>query len=134
MRTGCQVVDGGGEQGRLGWLELLDAATGQRETVAAQGLFLLIGADPQCDWLPAEVARDARGFVLTGRDVPREAWRGGLPPTDLASTVPGVFAVGDIRSGSMKRVASATGEGASVVSLIHAWLEQVRAPGRATDG
>jgi thioredoxin reductase (NADPH) len=68
------------------------------------------------------VARDERGFVLTGRDVPTDAWRDGLPPAYLGTTVPGIFAAGDIRSGSMKRVASASGEGASVVSLVHDWL------------
>ena len=68
------------------------------------------------------VLADERGFVLTGRDIPREGWLEDVPPEDLATTLPGVFAGGDIRSGSMKRVASATGEGASVVSSVHAWL------------
>ena len=66
--------------------------------------------------------RDEQGFVLTGRDLPPEAWVDGRPPTDLETSVPGVFAIGDIRSGSMKRVASATGEGATVVSLVHGHL------------
>jgi thioredoxin reductase (NADPH) len=86
------------------------------------GLFLLIGAEPHCDWLPAEVCLDERGFVLTGRDVPKQFWRDGVPPADLATSVPGVFAAGDVRAHSMKRVASATGEGASVVALVHAYL------------
>ncbi len=60
--------------------------------------------------------------MLTGRDVPQDRWSGGLPPESLQTTVPGVFAAGDIRAGSMKRVASASGEGASVVPLVHAWL------------
>jgi thioredoxin reductase (NADPH) len=90
--------------------------------VPAYGLFLLLGAEPHCDWLPPEVARDPHGFVLTGRDVPRERWQDDLPPQNLATTVPGVFAAGDIRAGSLKRVASASGEGASVVPLVHAWL------------
>ena len=90
-----------------------------------RGLFLLLGAEPRCDWLPDEVARDDRGFVLTGRDVPRERWLDGLPPENLATTVPGVFAVGDIRAGSMKRVAAASGEGASVVPLVHEYLSPV---------
>ena len=83
---------------------------------------------PHCDWLPPEVARDANGFVLTGREVPGDAWRDGLPPENLETTVPGIFAVGDIRSGSMKRVASASGEGASVVPLVHTWLEPAPTP------
>jgi thioredoxin reductase (NADPH) len=121
VRTCTTVVDGGGD-GRLGWLGLQDTRTGERETVSAYGLFLLLGAEPRCDWLPAEVARDERGFVLTGRDVPKDRWSSGLPPENLATTVPGIFAAGDIRAGSMKRVASASGEGASVVPLVHAWL------------
>ncbi len=120
---GCrQVVDGGGN-GRLEWIEVEDTSTGERTRREAGGLFLLLGAVAHCDWLPDEVARDARGFVLTGREVPAEAWRDGLPPENLVTTVPGIFAVGDIRAGSMKRVASASGEGSSVVTLVHAWLE-----------
>lgn len=72
--------------------------------------------------VPSEVLREDRGFILTGRDLPAEAWHGHRPPADLETSVPGVFAIGDIRSGSMKRVASATGEGATVVSLVHAHL------------
>jgi thioredoxin reductase (NADPH) len=121
--VGCaRVVDGGGE-GRLEWVEVEDTETGERHRRDVSGLFLLLGAEPRCDWLPPEVARDEFGFVLTGRDVPHDSWYDGLPPADLATTVPGIFAAGDIRSGSMKRVASATGEGASVVSLVHAHLE-----------
>lgn len=121
VRACCQVVDGGGD-GRLEWLGLEDVTTGQVDRVQANGLFLLLGAEPHCDWLPAGVARDDRGFVLTGRDVPRDRWLDGLPPQNLATTVPGIFAAGDVRSGSMKRVASASGEGASVVPLVHAYL------------
>ncbi|GAW52059.1 putative two-component thioredoxin reductase [Nocardioides sp. PD653] len=121
VRTCTVVVDGGGD-GRLEWLCLEDVRTGDRERVPAYGLFLLLGAEPRCDWLPGAVARDPRGFVLTGRDVPQETWADGLPPEPLATTVPGIFAAGDVRAGSMKRVASASGEGASVVPLVHAWL------------
>jgi thioredoxin reductase (NADPH) len=121
VRTCTAVVDGGGD-GRLEWLCLEDTRTGERERVSAYGLFLLLGAEPHCDWIPPSVARDPRGFVLTGRDVPREHWLDGVPPADLATTVPGVFCAGDVRAGSMKRVASASGEGASVVPLVHAYL------------
>lgn len=117
----ARVVDGGGD-GRLEWVDVEDVTSGDRHRREIRGLFLLLGADPQCEWLPDEVARDERGFVLTGRDVPPEAWVDGLPPANLATTVPGIFAAGDIRAGSMKRVASASGEGASVVSLVHDWL------------
>jgi thioredoxin reductase (NADPH) len=121
---GCaEVVEGGpDEDGRLGWVVVRDTTDGHEERHECRGLFVLIGAEPHCDWLPDEVARDARGFVLTGRDVPPERWRGDLPPESLETTVPGVFAVGDIRAWSMKRVAAASGEGASVVPLVHAWL------------
>lgn len=122
----CEVVDGGGAA-RLEWLDLRDTTTGEVHRREAQGLFLLLGAEPHCDWLPRDVARDERGFVLTGRDVPWQAWASGnQPPEALATSLPGVFAVGDIRAGSMKRVAAATGEGSSVVPLVHAYL----APGR----
>ena len=121
VQTCTQVVDGGGD-GRLEWLCLEDANTGERTRVPAYGLFLLLGAEPHCDWIPGGIARDPRGFVLTGRDVPKEHWLDGLPPAELATTVPGIFCAGDVRAGSMKRVASASGEGASVVPLVHAWL------------
>jgi len=114
-------VDGGGRDA-LEWLCLEDTRTGERNTVPAGGLFLLLGAEPHCEWLPGIIARDDHGFVQTGRDVPQSAWQEGIPPVDLATTAPGIFAVGDIRSGSMKRVAAASGEGASVVPLVHRWL------------
>ena len=117
-----EVVEVGGE-GRLEWITVRDTTTGVDTRRACSGLFLLLGAEPHCDWLPDSVARDSRGFVLTGRDVPPGRWRGELPPGSLETTVPGIFAAGDIRSGSMKRVAAASGEGASVVPLVHAWLE-----------
>lgn len=117
----ARVVDGGGD-GRLEWVDVEDVTSGDIHRREVRGLFLLLGADPHCEWLPDEVARDERGFVLTGRDVPAESWGDGRPPANLATTVPGIFAAGDIRSGSMKRVAAASGEGASVVSLVHDWL------------
>ena len=116
-----RVVDGGGEAA-LEWLTLEDINTSERTRKDARGLFLLLGAEPRCDWLPDDLARDKNSFVLTGRDVPRELWVDGVPPANLATTVPGIFAAGDVRSGSMKRVAAASGEGASVVPLVHAYL------------
>ncbi len=121
VQTCAEIADGGGE-GRLEWLDVRDVETGAVTRRDAQALFLLLGAEPHCDWLPGGVARDAHGFVVTGRDVPQTSWRDGLPPANLATTMPGIFAVGDIRAGSMKRVASASGEGASVVPLVHTWL------------
>ena len=117
-----RVVDGGGH-GRLEWLTVQNIDSGQASTRPAGGLFLLLGASPHCSWLPGGIARDDHGFVLTGREVPKTSWADGLPPPTFTTTVPGVFAAGDVRSGSMKRVAAASGEGASVVPLIHAWLQ-----------
>jgi thioredoxin reductase (NADPH) len=117
----CEVAAAGGD-GRLEWLDVKDCDTDEVMRRNAEGLFLLLGAEPQCDWLPGAVARDDRGFVLTGRDVPKSLWADGLPPESLETSLPGVFAVGDIRAGSMKRVAAASGEGSSVVPLVHAWL------------
>ena len=117
-----EVVDGGGD-GRLEWIRVRDTRSGEEGTRECRGLFLLLGAEPHCEWLPSAVARDDRGFVLTGRDIPSQRWVGGLPPANLETTLPGVFAAGDIRAGSMKRVAAASGEGASVVPLVHTWLD-----------
>ncbi|MBM6402766.1 FAD-dependent oxidoreductase [Phycicoccus sp. CSK15P-2] len=116
-----RVVEAGGDS-HLQWVTLEDTETGERRRLAAYGLFLLLGAEPHCAWLPDEVVRDERGFVLTGRDVPKDLWVDGLPPPGLATSAPGIFAAGDVRAGSMKRVAAASGEGASVVPLIHGWL------------
>lgn len=121
VRPCAQVVDGGGDE-RLRWVAVRDLETGEVERREVAGLFLLLGAEPQCDWLPEAVCRDDRGFVLTGRDLPRELWVDGVPPPDLATAVPGVLAAGDVRAGSMKRVAAASGEGASAVPLVHAHL------------
>ena len=122
LHTCCEVVDGGG-LARLEWIDLRDTNTGQVTRRPCEGLFLLLGADPRCGWLPPEVCLDERGFVLTGRDVPQERWLDELPPESLATSAPGIFAVGDVRAGSMKRVAAASGEGSSVVPLVHAHLE-----------
>ncbi|MCW2798880.1 MAG: response regulator [Aeromicrobium sp.] len=123
VRTHSHVVDGGGEA-RLEWICLEDA-TGVVERIEAGGLFLLLGADPGCGWLPPDVAQDERGFVLTGRDIPKGRWRDNFPPAPLETTAPGVFAAGDVRSGSMKRVASASGEGAASVAQVHTYLAPV---------
>lgn len=126
VRTGCSVVDGGGD-GRLEWLVVRAGVAGPEKRVPVEGLFLLLGAEPHCSWLPPEVELDDGGYVLTGRDVPKRRWLDGRPPASLETTLPGVFAAGDVRAGSMKRVAAASGEGASAVPLVHAHLEQLRA-------
>ncbi|WP_370587332.1 thiamine-binding protein [Yimella sp. cx-51] len=105
----AEVIDAGGS-GRLEWVRVRRNDIGEEITKEACGLFLLIGAHPCADWLPDAVAKDSAGYVLTGRDVPMENWVDGCPPAPLETTVPGIYSAGDIRSGSMKRVASASGK------------------------
>ena len=123
VRPSTAVVGGGGH-GRLAWLDLEDRRTAQVTTVPATAVFVLIGAQPRTDWLDATVARDEAGYVLSAGDVPRQS--GGWPveraPLPFESSLPGVFAVGDVRHGSVKRVASAVGEGSAVVRSIHDYL------------
>ncbi|GAA1640905.1 FAD-dependent oxidoreductase [Georgenia ruanii] len=119
VRTGTEVVDGGGD----GWLDhlvLRDRAGGGEEQVGAHDLFLMIGARPHTAWLPESVERDRDGFVMTGPDVSAEASQHlGRAPLALETSVPGVFAAGDVRHGSAKRVASAVGEGSIAIRLVH---------------
>ena len=122
----CTAVVGGGGEGHLDWLDLRDLNTGETDRVQASGLYLLLGAEPTCKWLPRDIAMDDHGFVLTGADTPWQAWTGGRPPAPYATTVAGVFAAGDIRCGSMKRVASASGEGAAVIPLVHAHIAELQ--------
>jgi thioredoxin reductase (NADPH) len=94
----------------------------------ADAVFVFIGTRPRSEWLPAGVLRDAKGFVLTGRDLkaaeayPR-VWKERREPLPLESSVPGVFAAGDVRSGAMNRVAAAVGEGSMMVWLAHEYLK-----------
>jgi len=130
IRRGTTVEDGRGQH-RLESLVLKDQATGQAETVAAAALFVLIGAAPRTDWLDGTLERDDRGYILTCRDLaPRyepltELWpRQDRPPFPLETSLPGVFAVGDVRHNSVKRVASAVGAGALAISSAHAYLAE----------
>ena len=119
LRTDTTVVGGGGE-GHLQELVLREGATGDERTVAADGLFVLIGAHPNTDWLPRDMARDAYGFLYTGDDVRRENdWPLDRPPLALETSMPRVLAAGDVRHASVKRVASAVGEGSTAVQLLH---------------
>jgi thioredoxin reductase (NADPH) len=104
-------------QGRLEAVSVRDSATGRDRTEPADGLFVLIGADPHSDWLADTVERDAKGFLLTGPDLSR--WPMERPPLSQETSTPGVFAAGDVRHGSVKRVASAVGEGASAIQEVH---------------
>lgn len=124
VRRHTEVVDGGGEE-RLEHLTLADKAQGTVEEVAAAALFIMIGGEPHTQWLPDEIARDALGYVVTGRqilDQPAVSWAHHRDPLPLESSMPGVFAAGDVRQGSIKRVASAVGEGATAVRLVHEYL------------
>ena len=118
VATRTEVVDGGGD-GHLERLTLRDNATGQQASVPAAGLFVLIGAEPRTDWLPAAIERDDRGFVRTGSDISTRRWPLNRAPEAFETSMPGVFAAGDVRAGSVKRVAVAAGEGAMVVPMIH---------------
>ena len=126
VRLNTQVVDGGGE-GRLERLVLKHSGSGSTETVPAAALFVLIGAEPCAGWLPEEIVRDEQGYVVTGQDLLQngrlpQGWPLERPPLLMETSMPGVFAVGDVRSGSVKRVASAVGAGAISVQLVHEYL------------
>ncbi|MEV5106771.1 FAD-dependent oxidoreductase [Streptomyces massasporeus] len=123
------VVESAHGDGHLERLTLRDVDGGQTEQVDAQWVFVFIGAAPLTDWLDGTVLRDGRGFILAGPDLsadgrPPEGWELDRPPYHLETNVPGVFVAGDARSESAKRVASAVGEGAMAVMLVHRYLEQ----------
>src|SRR6185312_15203724 len=128
----CTEVIGAQGDGHLEKLALRDNQTGQTETVDASALFVFIGAAPLTGWLDGTVARDSRGFVLTGPDLMAAGdgklptgWELDRPPYHLEASVPGVFVAGDARAESAKRVASAVGEGAMAVMLVHRYLEKL---------
>jgi thioredoxin reductase (NADPH) len=130
VRPDSGIVDGGG-RGRLEQLMIRDRCGGTVETVPASALFIMIGGEPRTDWLAGTLARDGGGYLLTGTDVtpPREAdasgappWPESRPPMYLETSMPGVFAVGDVRHGATKRVAPSVGAGAIAVQLIHEYL------------
>jgi thioredoxin reductase (NADPH) len=128
VRLQTEVVGGRGDD-HLQAITLADRSAGSEEEVPTNWLFVFIGASPRTDWLGAEVARDEKGFVVTGHDLlsrkegPR--WPLTRAPFALETSVPGVFAAGDVRLDSMKRVASAVGEGAMAVYLVHRYLATI---------
>jgi thioredoxin reductase (NADPH) len=126
LRTEVTEVHGAG---RLETLTIRDRSTQATEPLAAAALFIMIGAEPHTDWLATTIVRDDRGFLVTGRDVLRDGrpppgWPLDRLPLLLETSLPGVFAAGDIRHGSVKRVASAVGEGATAIQLVHEYLRE----------
>jgi thioredoxin reductase (NADPH) len=101
---------------------LEDAVSGKREEVPAGAAFVLIGAEPRTEWLADGLIRDDSGYLVTGRDLSIGDWPLARPPLPFETCMPGVFAVGDVRSGSVKRVASAVGEGSVTIRHVHEYL------------
>jgi thioredoxin reductase (NADPH) len=123
VRLRTQVVGVAGEHS-LERLTLKDEASAQTETASAAALFVLIGADPHTEWLAGTLQLDPHGFILTGPGVNRKEalWNLDRPPARLETSIPGIYAAGDVRHGSIKRVASAVGEGAVAVQYVHEFL------------
>ena len=106
-------------------LDLVDRSTGTVRREPSTGVFVFIGADAETSWLPAEIARDDRGYVLTGDAVVKAGrWRENRDPYLLETSVPGVFACGDVRCSPVKRVAAAVGEGSMAIAFVHQFLQQ----------
>lgn len=126
VRLRTRVVNGHGAD-RLEALTLEDGGTGQREEVTATAVFILIGAEPHTEWLRDVIQCDERGYILTARDIPQQAWSLARPPLPFETSMPGVFAVGDARYGSAKRVAGAVGEGSMAVGSVHQYLAETAA-------
>ena len=109
-------------------IDVHDAATGETTRLASGGLFIFIGADAQTAWLPPEIALDQHGFVLTGSDMRAAGhWTLGRDPYLLETSVPGIFACGDVRFGPVKRVAAAVGEGSMAIAFTHQYLRDTGA-------
>jgi thioredoxin reductase (NADPH) len=127
VRYNVGVVDAVGTD-YLGGVVVEDLDTGKRDTIPTSGLFALIGSQPKTEWVRDHVACDQWGFLVTGMELAAsdvgEPWSLDRPPGMLETSLPGVFAVGDVRRGSVKRVASAVGEGASAVQLVHGYLKE----------
>ena len=125
-----RVVDGGGD-GRLEHLVLMNSESGRTSKVPAAALFALIGGEPRTGWLPREIARDRRGYVVTGPDLlqdgqPPQGWSPGRYPLPMETSMSGVFAAGDVRHGSVHRVASAVGAGAIAIQSVHEHLVKAK--------
>jgi thioredoxin reductase (NADPH) len=121
VRTSTEAVGAEGEDGRLRALRIRDGA-GEESVEEVDACFVFAGAVPRTDWLDGVLARDERGFIRAGVEVREEGWPLARDPYLLETSVPGVFVAGDVRARSIKRVASAVGEGSMAVSLIHEYL------------
>jgi len=126
VRLRTQVVGAGGS-GRLDRVTLEDAISGAQETIPAAALFVLIGGEPRTEWLPDVLERDQGGYIRTGRELASAAAAGlgAVParmPLTFESSLPGVFAIGDVRSGAVKRMATAVGDGSMVIRMVHDYL------------
>jgi thioredoxin reductase (NADPH) len=128
VRLGTEVVAGAGD-GRLERITLRDRGRGSTDERAADALYVMIGARPQTGWLEGTVARDRQGYILTGRDLDAASWPLERPPMLMETSVPGVFAAGDVRHASIRRVASAVGGGSIAVQLVHLRLAELEGAG-----
>ncbi|HSE64869.1 MAG TPA: FAD-dependent oxidoreductase [Thermoanaerobaculia bacterium] len=134
VRVETEVVGGGGDAA-LDRVVLEHRPTKTKEVAAIDALFALIGVQPRTEWLAGTLQRDPRGFIATGQDLDRNSWRTGREPMPLETSLTGVFAVGDVRLGSTKRIASAVGEGAMAVQYVHKYLDApIAIAGEATAG
>jgi len=122
---GAEVVAAHGD-GALEAVDVLAGDSSEPTRIASGGVFIFIGADAETEWLPAEIALDRRGYVLTGPDVKTAGvWQLERDPYLLETSVPGIFACGDVRSGPVKRVAAAVGEGSMAIALVHQYLREI---------
>jgi thioredoxin reductase (NADPH) len=123
-RFHTEVVAAHGEES-LESIDVRTGADGDPVRLASGGLFIFIGADAETEWLPPDIALDSRGYVLTGADVGAAGvWPLERDPYLLETSVPGIFACGDVRSGPVKRVASAVGEGSMAIAFVHQYLSE----------
>jgi thioredoxin reductase (NADPH) len=126
VETRSEAVAAHGDE-QLETIEVIDRSTGITSRRDARVLFVLIGAEAATDWLPPEISRDEHGFVLTGTDAMKTGqWKAEREPFALETSARGIFAVGDIRSGSVKRVAASVGEGGIAIALVHRYLQLPR--------